>query len=82
MSTGLPASASWSITSKNDLNRPLYEAVKIGVTAIRPSACVTASIAPRSAGPGKPATKLCAISVARSRSSITVTSTGPPCAPS
>ena len=33
-STGLPASASCSITSKNSLNSPLYDALKIGVTAI------------------------------------------------
>ena len=50
MSTGLPARPSRSMTSKNILNRPLYEALKIGVTAIRPSAARTASIAACSRG--------------------------------
>lgn len=43
--TGLPVRAVFSTRSKNDLNSPLYEAVNTGVTAIRPSAPVTASIA-------------------------------------
>ena len=51
-----------SITSKNDLNSPLYEAEKTGVTAIRPSASVTASIASASAGAGNPVTRWLAMS--------------------
>ena len=43
-STGMPSSESSSRTSKNSLNRPLYDALKIGVTAIRPSAARTASM--------------------------------------
>jgi len=43
-STGLPAIAaieSGSSTSKNILNRPLYEPLNTGITAISPSACTT-----------------------------------------
>ena len=36
MSVGLPASPSRSRTSKNILNRPLYEALKIGVHGDQP----------------------------------------------
>ena len=41
ISTGLPSSASSSSTSKNDLNSPLYDALKTGVTAITASAAAT-----------------------------------------
>ena len=40
--------------SKNSLKRPLYEALKIGVTAMTPSAPRTASRAAWSVGAGKP----------------------------
>ncbi len=72
----MPTNASLSMTSKKDLNRPLYEAVKTGVTAISPSAWVTTSIAVRKAGLGNIVTRFLAMSTARSRSSITVTSAG------
>jgi hypothetical protein len=58
MSTGLPATASVSRTSKNALNSALYEAVKIGVMAISPSARVTCSIAACSCGDGNPVSRL------------------------
>ena len=41
MITGLPAIASFSSTSKNILNSPLYEALKIGVATIKASARTT-----------------------------------------
>ena len=41
ISTGLPARASGSSTSKKILNRPEYEALKIGVTAMSPSDSTT-----------------------------------------
>lgn len=81
-STGLPVSAVFSTRSKNDLNRPLYEAVNTGVTAIRPSAPVTAESASSRAADGKPDTRWPAMSTARSRSSITRTSTARSCAAS
>ncbi len=40
-----------SSTSKNDLNSPLYDALKIGVTAISPSAPVDRVERPRAARP-------------------------------
>ena len=42
------------MTSKNILNSPLYEPLKIGVTAMTPSAASTASRAAWSGGAGKP----------------------------
>ena len=69
----MPASPSRSTTSKNSLNRPLYEALKIGLTAIRPSAPRTASIAAWSFGLGKPVRRWFVRSWACSRSSTTST---------
>jgi hypothetical protein len=77
-STALPVRASLSMTSKNDLKSPLYEAEKTGVTAIRPSAEVTVSMASSRLVEGKPVTRLFAMSAARSRSSTTWTSTSRP----
>lgn len=59
------------MTSKNDLNRPLYDPANTGVTAIRPSAAATASRAAASRAGGNPVTKCWAVSVARSLSSMT-----------
>ena len=58
ISTGLPARASRSRTSKNTLNNPLYEALKMGETAMTPSAAMTAEIAAWSLGLGKPVSRL------------------------
>lgn len=79
MTTGLPVSAVLSIRSKKDLNSPLYEAVKTGVTAISPSAPVTASIAFLRPHGWKPLTRWPMMSTARSRSSTTWTSTWRSC---
>jgi hypothetical protein len=43
MSTGMSDSDSGGSTSKNDLNSPLNEALKAGVTAMTPSALATVS---------------------------------------
>ncbi len=75
---GLPAKPSRSSTSKNVLNSPLYEALKMGLTAIKPSAAITAATVSRNPGLGNPVNRLLVSSWAWSRSSMISASASTP----
>ena len=65
-------SASLSMMSMNDLNRPEYDIVKVGETAMMPSAPVTTSTAFFTVSVSTRVTIMLAMSAANSRSSTTL----------